>query len=149
MCVLRCWWFDVYGCGFCGWWADSPFVFFFFQAEDGIRDADVTGVQTCALPILPKAAIEQRVLSAAKRLGISEFLDHRPRQLSGGQRQRVALGRAIVREPAVFLMDEPLSNLDAQLRVEMRAELRRLHLELARTFIYVTHDQAEALTMSD
>jgi len=98
---------------------------------------------------MPKAAIEERVLSAAKRLGISEFLDHKPRQLSGGQRQRVALGRAIVREPAVFLMDEPLSNLDAQLRVEMRAELRRLHLELARTFIYVTHDQAEALTMSD
>ena len=98
---------------------------------------------------VPAATIAARVDQAARRLAIDELMERRPRELSGGQRQRVALGRAIVREPAVFLMDEPLSNLDAQLRVEMRAELRRLHLELQRTIVYVTHDQAEALTMSD
>lgn len=95
----------------------------------------------------PKETIEQRVHGAAKSLGIEELLDRRPRQLSGGQRQRVALGRAIVREPAVFLMDEPLSNLDAKLRVEARAFLNNLHKRLGTTFIYVTHDQIEAMTM--
>jgi multiple sugar transport system ATP-binding protein len=90
-----------------------------------------------------------RVGGVAKRLGISEQLERRPRQLSGGQRQRVALGRAIVREPQAFLMDEPLSNLDAKLRVEMRAYLARLHQELGTTTLYVTHDQTEAMTMGD
>jgi multiple sugar transport system ATP-binding protein len=98
---------------------------------------------------VPRAEIERRVKWAGEMLGITELLQRKPRQLSGGQRQRVALGRSVVREPACFLLDEPLSNLDAQLRVTMRAELKRLHLELKRTFIYVTHDQAEALTMSD
>jgi multiple sugar transport system ATP-binding protein len=98
---------------------------------------------------VPRAEIDQRVKWAAEMLDISELLFRKPRQLSGGQRQRVALGRSMVRQPACFLLDEPLSNLDAQLRVTMRGELKRLHLELKRTFIYVTHDQAEALTMSD
>ena len=98
---------------------------------------------------VPRAEIDQRVKWAAEMLGITELLYRKPRQLSGGQRQRVALGRSMVREPACFLLDEPLSNLDAKLRVTMRGELKRLHLELKRTFIYVTHDQAEALTMSD
>jgi multiple sugar transport system ATP-binding protein len=91
----------------------------------------------------------ERVASVAGRLGIREQLARRPRQLSGGQRQRVALGRAIVREPAAFLMDEPLSNLDAKLRVEMRAYIARLHQELGTTTLYVTHDQTEAMTMGD
>ncbi len=91
----------------------------------------------------------ERVASVARRLGISEQLLRRPRQLSGGQRQRVALGRAIVRQPAAFLMDEPLSNLDAKLRVEMRAYIARLHQELGTTTLYVTHDQTEAMTMGD
>ncbi|NDJ61198.1 MAG: sn-glycerol-3-phosphate ABC transporter ATP-binding protein UgpC [Chloroflexi bacterium] len=95
----------------------------------------------------PKATIDQRVRDAAKSLGIEMLLDRRPRQLSGGQRQRVAVGRAIVREPAVFLMDEPLSNLDAKLRVEARAFISKLHQRLGTTFIYVTHDQVEAMTM--
>jgi multiple sugar transport system ATP-binding protein len=95
----------------------------------------------------PKDEIRRRVQEAARSLGIEELLDRRPRQLSGGQRQRVAVGRAIVREPAVFLMDEPLSNLDAKLRVEARAEISRLHHRLGTTFIYVTHDQTEAMTM--
>ena len=95
------------------------------------------------------AETERRVREAAETLGITELLDRRPWQLSGGQRQRVALGRSIVREPAVFLMDEPLSNLDVALRVSMRGELKRLHQELGRTFVYVTHDQAEALALSD
>jgi multiple sugar transport system ATP-binding protein len=95
----------------------------------------------------PKDEIKRRVHEAAHSLGIEELLDRRPRQLSGGQRQRVAVGRAIVREPAVFLMDEPLSNLDAKLRVEARAEISRLHQRLGTTFIYVTHDQVEAMTM--
>ena len=96
-----------------------------------------------------KDEIKERVQKAAESLGIGELLDRKPKQLSGGQRQRVALGRAIVREPAVFLMDEPLSNLDAKLRVEARAMLSRLHLSLGTTFIYVTHDQTEAMTMGE
>ena len=98
---------------------------------------------------VPKDQIAQRVETTARMLGIEELLERKPRQLSGGQRQRVALGRAIVREAGAYLLDEPLSNLDAQLRVLMRAELKRLHADLARTFIYVTHDQVEAMTMSD
>ena len=90
-----------------------------------------------------------RVASAASRLGIGELLERRPKALSGGQRQRVALGRAIVRSPQAFLMDEPLSNLDAKLRVEMRAYIARLHQELGTTTLYVTHDQTEAMTMGD
>ena len=97
----------------------------------------------------PKASISSRVGEVAGMLGVREFLHKRPRQLSGGQRQRVALGRAIVREPAAFLMDEPLSNLDAKLRVEMRAYIARLHQELGTTIVYVTHDQVEAMTMGD
>src|SRR4029079_15916422 len=97
----------------------------------------------------PKAEIEKRVQDAASILGIQEFLDRTPRQLSGGQRQRVALGRAIVRQPQVFLFDEPLSNLDAQMRVSMRREIARLHQELKVTMIYVTHDQVEAMTLGD
>ncbi len=95
----------------------------------------------------PKQVIDERVRKAAAELGIESLLDRRPRQLSGGQRQRVAVGRAIVREPAVFLMDEPLSNLDAKLRVEARAFIQKLHQQLGTTFIYVTHDQVEAMTM--
>jgi len=95
----------------------------------------------------PKQIIDQRVRESAKSLGIENLLDRRPRQLSGGQRQRVAVGRAIVREPAVFLMDEPLSNLDAKLRVEARSFITKLHQRLGTTFIYVTHDQIEAMTM--
>ena len=95
----------------------------------------------------PKAEIDRRVKTAAGDLGILDLLDRKPKQLSGGQRQRVAVGRAIVRDPAVFLMDEPLSNLDAKLRVEARAMLSRLHQRLETTFIYVTHDQLEAMTM--
>jgi multiple sugar transport system ATP-binding protein len=97
----------------------------------------------------PKDEIKRRVEQAATILGIEALLDRRPRQLSGGQRQRVALGRAIVREPKVFLLDEPLSNLDAKLRVQTRAEISKLHLRLQTTFIYVTHDQTEAMTMAD
>ena len=93
--------------------------------------------------------IDEKVRAAAKALNLEELLERKPKQLSGGQRQRVALGRAIVRSPKVFLMDEPLSNLDANLRVHMRAEIKRLHKELQTTFIYVTHDQTEALTMGD
>ncbi|MCU6710930.1 sn-glycerol-3-phosphate ABC transporter ATP-binding protein UgpC [Paenibacillus sp. J5C_2022] len=96
---------------------------------------------------LPKAEIQERVVRAARILDIEPFLSKQPRQLSGGQRQRVALGRAIVREPEVFLMDEPLSNLDAKLRVQMREEIGKLYRKLGRTFIYVTHDQIEAMTM--
>lgn len=97
----------------------------------------------------PKAEIERRVSEAAKTLEITHLLDRTPRQLSGGQRQRVAVGRAIVREPAAFLFDEPLSNLDAKLRVTTRAELKRLHQRLQTTTIYVTHDQEEAMTLGD
>jgi multiple sugar transport system ATP-binding protein len=95
----------------------------------------------------PKQEIDRRVHEAAKILGIENLLDRKPKQLSGGQRQRVAVGRAIVREPYVFLMDEPLSNLDAKLRVQARAEISKLHQRLETTFIYVTHDQTEAMTM--
>jgi len=98
---------------------------------------------------MPKAEIEARVRSAADILGLDKYLDRKPKALSGGQRQRVALGRAIVREPQVFLMDEPLSNLDAKLRVETRAEILRLHARLGATIVYVTHDQVEAMTMGD
>src|ERR1700742_779319 len=98
---------------------------------------------------MPKPEIEQRVQRAASMLGIQNLLQRYPRQLSGGQRQRVAIGRAIVRNPRVFLFDEPLSNLDAQLRDEMRGELKRLHQELATTMIYVTPDQIEAMTLAD
>ncbi|NIM94364.1 MAG: sn-glycerol-3-phosphate ABC transporter ATP-binding protein UgpC [Anaerolineales bacterium] len=96
----------------------------------------------------PKDEIKRRVQEAAEILGIEMLLDRKPRQLSGGQRQRVAVGRAIVREPKVFLFDEPLSNLDAKLRVQTRAEISKLHARLATTFIYVTHDQVEAMTMA-
>ena len=98
---------------------------------------------------LPKGEIEQKVKDAAKTLEISELLDRKPKALSGGQRQRVAMGRAIVRNPQAFLMDEPLSNLDAKLRVQMRAELGQLHTQLQTTTLYVTHDQVEAMTMGD
>lgn len=98
---------------------------------------------------VPRGEIDKRVRQAAEMLGIENLLDRRPRELSGGQRQRVAVGRAIVREPSVFLMDEPLSNLDAKMRVETRAELIRLHRKLGVTTIYVTHDQLEAMTMGD
>lgn len=97
----------------------------------------------------PKSEIEERVNSAAEILGITSLLGRKPRQLSGGQRQRVALGRAIVRDPKVFLLDEPLSNLDAKLRVQTRAEITKLHKRLETTFIYVTHDQVEAMTMAN
>ncbi len=96
----------------------------------------------------PKQEIKRRVQDAAEILGIGDLLDRKPRQLSGGQRQRVAVGRAIVREPKVFLFDEPLSNLDAKLRVQTRAEICKLHQRLQTTFIYVTHDQVEAMTMA-
>jgi len=98
---------------------------------------------------MPKADIDLRVRNAAKILELTEFLDRKPRQLSGGQRQRVAMGRCIVREPKVFLFDEPLSNLDAKLRVQMRLEIRKLHEDLKITSVYVTHDQVEAMTLGD
>ena len=97
----------------------------------------------------PKAEISERVTKAAQMLQIDKLLDRRPKDLSGGQRQRVAIGRAVVREPRIFLFDEPLSNLDAELRVEMRGEISRLHRRLNNTMIYVTHDQVEAMTMAD
>src|SRR5918993_803655 len=98
---------------------------------------------------VPRPEIDERVREAARVLGLGEFLDRKPRALSGGQRQRVAMGRAIVRHPKAFLMDEPLSNLDAKLRVQTRAEIARLQHELGVTTIYVTHDQIEAMTMGD
>jgi sn-glycerol 3-phosphate transport system ATP-binding protein len=98
---------------------------------------------------VPRREIEHRVMEAAKLLAIADFLTRKPRELSGGQRQRVAMGRAIVREPQAFLFDEPLSNLDAKLRVAMRIEIRRLHNRLKATSIFVTHDQIEAMTMAD
>ncbi|MCB0077887.1 MAG: ABC transporter ATP-binding protein [Anaerolineales bacterium] len=98
---------------------------------------------------MPAAEIEEKVKEAAGMLGLETLLDRKPKALSGGQRQRVALGRAIVRHPAVFLMDEPLSNLDAKLRVETRSQISKLHKRLDTTFVYVTHDQTEALTMAD
>jgi multiple sugar transport system ATP-binding protein len=98
---------------------------------------------------MPKAEIDTRVREAAGILGLDRYIDRKPKALSGGQRQRVALGRAIVREPKVFLMDEPLSNLDAKLRVQTRAEIARIHRRLGTTIVYVTHDQVEAMTMGD
>ncbi len=97
----------------------------------------------------PKAEIKERVEKAADILGLTEYLDRKPKAMSGGQRQRVAIGRALVRQPKVFLFDEPLSNLDAKLRVQMRIEIKRLHQQLQATMIYVTHDQIEAMTMGD
>jgi multiple sugar transport system ATP-binding protein len=112
-----------------------------------------TVFQNLAFPLqmrkLPKAEIETKVHEAAKVLDITHLLERKPRELSGGQQQRVALGRALVRDPAVFLMDEPLSNLDAKLRVQMRSEIKRFHQDLKATIIYVTHDQLEAVTMAD
>jgi multiple sugar transport system ATP-binding protein len=111
----------------------------------------LTVQQNIAFPLevrrVPRPEVVRRVREAADRLGLEDLLTRRPAQLSGGQRQRVALGRALVREPRVFLFDEPLSNLDAQLRIEMRAELLKLHQALRATMIYVTHDQIEAMTM--
>src|SRR5690625_1449537 len=98
---------------------------------------------------MPKDEIKERVEKAAEMLGLTDLLDRKPAALSGGQRQRVALGRAVVRSPKVFLMDEPLSNLDAKLRVHMRTEIAKLHEELKTTMIYVTHDQTEAMTLAD
>ena len=98
---------------------------------------------------LPKTEIRERVLKAARMLGLADYLDRRPKALSGGQRQRVAMGRAVVREPKVFLFDEPLSNLDAKMRVAMRAELMQLHERVQTTMIYVTHDQVEAMTLGE
>ncbi len=98
---------------------------------------------------VPKAEVATRVMAAAKILQIEQLLARRPRELSGGQRQRVAMGRAIVRNPKVFLFDEPLSNLDAKLRIDMRTEIKRLHQQLGATMVYVTHDQVEAMTMAD
>jgi multiple sugar transport system ATP-binding protein len=98
---------------------------------------------------LPAAEIDKKVRDAAKVLDMTHLLERKPRELSGGQQQRVALGRALVRDPAVFLMDEPLSNLDAKLRVQMRSEIKRFHQDLKATIIYVTHDQLEAVTMAD
>jgi multiple sugar transport system ATP-binding protein len=112
-----------------------------------------TVAENLAFPLqmrkVPKAEIETRVQRAAETLGITHLLQRKPRQLSGGQQQRVALGRALVRDPKAFLMDEPLSNLDAMLRVQTRSEIKRLHQELSTTVIYVTHDQMEAMTMAD
>jgi multiple sugar transport system ATP-binding protein len=112
-----------------------------------------TVFQNLAFPLqmrkLPKPEIERKVQDAAKVLAITHLLDRRPRELSGGQQQRVALGRALVRDPLVFLMDEPLSNLDAKLRVQMRSEIKRFHTDLNATVVYVTHDQLEAVTMAD
>src|SRR5438034_114707 len=111
-----------------------------------VRDNMAFGLK---LRKLPKSDIEKRVNEAAGILSLDKLLDRRPKALSGGQRQRVALGRAIVRGPSVFLMDEPLSNLDAKLRVQTRAEIARLHQRLKTTIVYVTHDQVEAMTMGD
>ncbi|MDQ3148716.1 MAG: ATP-binding cassette domain-containing protein, partial [Chloroflexota bacterium] len=115
--------------------------------------AHLTVYENLAYPLrvrkLPKAEIDERVRDVADIVQIGELLDRKPRALSGGQRQRVALGRAIIRRPAVFLMDEPLSNLDAKLRLHTRGELKRFQRELATTTIYVTHDQAEAMTLAD
>jgi sn-glycerol 3-phosphate transport system ATP-binding protein len=97
----------------------------------------------------PRDEIDRRIAEAARTLQIEQYLDRKPRALSGGQRQRVAMGRAIVREPAVFLFDEPLSNLDAKLRTQLRAELKDLHTRLGATFVFVTHDQVEAMSLAD
>jgi multiple sugar transport system ATP-binding protein len=122
-----------------------------FQSYALYPHMDVAGNLGFALQMkrMERSSIADRVNAAARRLGLSDLVARRPRQLSGGQRQRVAVGRAIVREPQAFLMDEPLSNLDAKLRVEMRAYLARLRQELGTTTVYVTHDQIEAMTMGD
>src|SRR6266853_3809830 len=146
------------------------FFFFFFQAEDGIRYLTVTGVQTCALPIWPhmtvaenvafpftvakhrrytRAEIAEGVKRALAIVDLDGFQERSATRLSGGQQQRVALARAIVHEPRLLLLDEPLSNLDAQLRDEMRGELKRLQSKIGITTVYVTHDQSEALALSD
>lgn len=127
---------------------DIAFVFqsYALYPHMSVRDNIAFGLK---MRKTPKDVIEKKVQEAAKMLNLEDLLDRKPRQLSGGQRQRVALGRAIVREPKVFLMDEPLSNLDAKLRVQMRSEIKKLHEKLQTTFIYVTHDQTEALTMGD
>jgi len=125
---------------------DSAMVFqsYALYPHMTVRDNMAFGLK---LRKLPKSDIEKRVNDAAGILSLEKLLDRKPKELSGGQRQRVALGRAIVREPAVFLMDEPLSNLDAKLRVQTRAEIARLHQRMGTTFVYVTHDQVEAMTM--
>ena len=117
------------------------------KTKEPVIDAD--GNVTKVMRHYTKAEIKEKVNAAAEILGLSQYLDRKPRALSGGQRQRVALGRAIVRSPKVFLMDEPLSNLDAKLRVQMRSEIVRIHEEVKSTTIYVTHDQVEAMTMAD
>src|SRR2546427_12743122 len=98
---------------------------------------------------LPKADVDRRVQRAAAVLGLEDLRERKPGELSGGQRQRVAMGRAIVRDPAVFLFDEPLSNLDAELRTRLRSEIKKLHQKLRATVVYVTHDQVEAMTLAD
>jgi len=122
-----------------------------FQSYALYPHKDVRGNLAFPLQLarLPRAEIDRRVAETAELLELSPLLSRKPRELSGGQRQRVALGRALVRKPRVFLFDEPLSNLDAALRMEMRAEIKSLHQRLRRTFVYVTHDQAEAMTLSD
>jgi multiple sugar transport system ATP-binding protein len=122
-----------------------------FQSYALYPHKDVRGNLAFPLEVAkaPKAEIDQRVAETAALLGIESLLARKPKELSGGQRQRVALGRALVRKPKVFLFDEPLSNLDAALRTQVRAELKRLHQRLKATFVYVTHDQAEAMTLSD
>jgi multiple sugar transport system ATP-binding protein len=122
-----------------------------FQSYALYPHKDVRGNLAFPLEVgrLPRAEIGQRVEETAALLGLSPLLSRKPRELSGGQRQRVALGRALVRRPRVYLFDEPLSNLDAALRMEMRAEIKALHRRLRATFVYVTHDQAEAMTLSD
>src|SRR5438874_3720541 len=122
-----------------------------FQSYALYPHKDVRGNLAFPLEVarLERSEIDKRIAETAELLGISKLLSRKPRELSGGQRQRVALGRALVRKPRAYLLDEPLSNLDAGLRAQMRAELRRLHHKLRATFIYVTHDQAEAMTLSD
>ena len=111
-----------------------------------VRDNIAFGLKMAKVP---KAEIDRQVAEAARILQMEPLLDRRPRQLSGGQRQRVAIGRAIVRHPKLFLFDEPLSNLDAELRAQMRVEIARLHRDLGVTMVYVTHDQVEAMTLAD